>query len=94
MLVYRIKHLPTGLYYIPRHGTYAGKKTNLSKNGKVYINTKPSLEHIRHCMDISDKQMKEFPTLLVKLSAYEKQYMLPWNETEWEIITYTLIDKE
>jgi hypothetical protein len=40
MNVYRIKHKPTGMYYAPtkrttRDGAYL--KTNLSKNGKLYL---------------------------------------------------------
>jgi len=52
MTVYRIKHIPTGLYFIPARSIqsafkndsgYAGyTKSNLSKKGKVYLK-KPNL---------------------------------------------------
>ena len=40
MTVYRIKHIPTGMYYAPtRQTTRNGSrlKTNLNKNGKLYL---------------------------------------------------------
>ncbi len=49
MKCYRIKHLPTGLYYRPssevknQFGCYV--KTNLSKTGKIYPR-RPTLKHI------------------------------------------------
>jgi hypothetical protein len=50
MIVYRIKHIPTGMYYCPSReiqvATADGRrryvKSNLSRNGKLY-NKKPSL---------------------------------------------------
>ena len=52
MKVYRIKHVPTGLYYTTvkvRSVKFDGKsvhvKTNLSENGKVYTH-KPNLKHV------------------------------------------------
>jgi hypothetical protein len=52
MIVYRMKHLPTGLYYCPSREiqveTDKGRKyvkSNLSKKGKVYVN-KPSVKYI------------------------------------------------
>lgn len=55
MKCYRIKHLPSGLYFRPSiKVTVTGKtgkrdyvKTNLSKKGKVYA-TKPSLRWINN----------------------------------------------
>jgi hypothetical protein len=44
--MWRIKHIPTGMYYTPvRETTVGGSrvKTNLNKNGKVYFG-KPSLK--------------------------------------------------
>lgn len=44
MKVYRIKHIPTGLYYTPVKTTTINGwhvKTNLNKNGELYIK-KPS----------------------------------------------------
>jgi len=38
MKLYKLKHKPTGLYYIPSRG-----RGNLSKKGKVYVERKPSI---------------------------------------------------
>ena len=40
MKIYKLKHIPTGLYYKP----FAGSGSNLSKNGKVYTKRPPSKE--------------------------------------------------
>lgn len=53
MKVYRLKHLPTGLYYRPSRdvkvkgadGVSTWVKSNLSKDGKVYT-SKPSLSWV------------------------------------------------
>ncbi len=47
---WRIKHIPTGLYYTPcrkikcEYGNYI--KSNLSKTGKAYIGRRPTLKQI------------------------------------------------
>lgn len=41
MVVYKLKHKPTGLYFTPSRG-----HGNLSKTGKIYSN-KPSLEWVK-----------------------------------------------
>lgn len=68
MKVYRIKHIPTGLYFCPARkikneaGWYA--KSNLSKKGKIYHN-KPSLKWIeeriythQHSVRFKDKTIE------------------------------------
>lgn len=93
MLVYRIKHLPTEMYYIPTRGRFSSDKTNLSKTGKVYITSKPSLEHIKHYTSISESQLKKFPNLTTT-KGYDNGNRVPWNESDWKIMTYELVDKE
>lgn len=39
--IYRLKHIPTGLYFTPSKG-----KGNLSVNGKYYVGKKPSLDWV------------------------------------------------
>ena len=41
MKIYKVKHIPTGLFYKP---SKYPSKSNLSKTGKVY-HTKPSLQY-------------------------------------------------
>lgn len=42
MKAYRLKHIPTGLYFSPSKAT-----GNLSVKGKVYIDRKPSLDWVK-----------------------------------------------
>jgi len=59
---YRIKHIPTGLYLGPVKGSYR-RKTNLSKNGKVYF-SKPTNENIKswfgRTISINETQLNKF----------------------------------
>jgi len=57
MKVYKLKHLPTGMYFIPSReikithptdkNSYGYVKSNLSKVGKVYLK-KPSFAYIKY----------------------------------------------
>ena len=42
MKAYRLKHIPTGLYFTPSKSS-----GNLSVKGKIYIDRKPSLDWIK-----------------------------------------------
>lgn len=89
---YKIRHIPTGLYYIPIRGRFTGQKSNLSRNGKVYIASKPVFAHINHSISISDSLLKKFPNITHCKDYSGRQNVIPWNENEWEIITYDLIE--
>jgi len=86
--VYKIKHIPTGLFYTPVKGKYRNNKTNLSKKGKFYPMNKPSFEHIKHCIRISNTLLKKYPNISVKQSYGEN--IIAWDENDWEIIEYML----
>lgn len=81
MNVYRIKHLPTGLYFIPSRfinapdGSYA--KSNLSKKGKTYLK-KPSLKFL------GDSYYNHTLPLL-KERWNRERYLYPVVLSEWEI---------
>jgi len=54
MVCYRLKHIPSGLYFCPSrtiqmmiNGKKYYPKSNLGKKGKVYTN-KPSLQWVEH----------------------------------------------
>lgn len=72
-MLYRIKHLPTGLYFIPSrlikiktgYDSYDYQKSNLSKTGKVYTR-KPSLAYLGDVF-------------------YGAGNLLPVNPSEWSI---------
>ena len=76
MRLYRIKHKPTGLFYCPVRG-FGSRKTNLSKNGKVYTK-KPTFAHMTHGFNFSDKQKKEFKLR----QKYNRNYNL-FNQDDW-----------
>lgn len=78
MKLYRIKHIPTGLYYQPnRHiknltGEYI--KSNLSNKGKIY-HMKPSLPWIG----------SEYYNHLSSTKNRWGDFVSPFLDSEWEI---------
>ena len=91
--MYKILHKPTGLYFCPSREVKATwtrpedgitfsnyVKSNLSKTGKVYTK-RPTLKYIgegiwTHLM----------PRLNIYNLAYLKAGMIPFLESEWEIV--------
>ena len=97
MIVYRFKHIPTGMYYRPSSEvkiTIGGKslyvKTNLSKKGKFYT-SKPSLKWIDHGIyNHIQLQNEKFIEFLrdgkVSLDYYrDKHKLFPYVESDWEL---------
>lgn len=74
MIMYKIRHKPTGLFFKPAKYPY---KSNLSKNGKVY-HTKPSLRYLgeRYYHPIEKKSRWD-------TKNYEQRRVILEN---WEII--------
>ena len=82
MKFYKIRHVPTGMYYQPTKGC-GSDKTNLSKNGKVY-QTKPSLKHLDH----------GYRRIIKGETRYQnKSIRLPFVKSEWEIVEFEVIEK-
>jgi hypothetical protein len=76
--MYRIKHIPTGMYYVPVktttvHGWHV--KTNLHKNGKVYFN-KPTAKG-----SCSHGYNNHMPLKSRQLTEHEKGHGFPYNVT-------------
>ena len=44
---FKLRHIPTQMFYQPVRGRFTKDKNNLSKGGKVY-HKKPSLSYIEH----------------------------------------------
>lgn len=84
MKFYKIRHIPTGLFYQPTKGHFSWEKTNLSENGKVYTK-KPSLKHINQGYNVIHK-IKEYP--------YKRSEFKRFDSSEWEIIEYVVVEKE
>ena len=79
--LFRIKHIPTGMYYCPnrhiqiRHnGEKKYVKSNLSKKGKIY-QKKPSLSWIGHVY---------YNHLTGSMNGFDEP-ISHFNEEEWEI---------
>lgn len=88
--VYRIRHIPTGMYYCPSRTVTVkveGKsyrqwvKSNLSKNGKLYPR-KPNLAHINHIWNHTK--------LTIETQYGDQKWARPtleeFNENDWEIV--------
>jgi len=95
MIVYKIKHKPTGLFYMPSRGN-----GNLGVKGKIY-STKPTLKHVNEntrivISNFGKKLNKRALTLIDyfdikryegferKWHYYDKNHIIP--KSDWEII--------
>lgn len=94
--VYRIKHIPTGLYFQTVTGHYTGKKSNLGERGKCYFNRKPPIPE--GSPYISNALIKKFSIpedMLISHSSYrENQKMVKASAEDWKIIKYTIQEIE
>ena len=98
MIVYRMKHLPTGLYYRPSAdvkivigGLNYYTKTNLSKKGKLYL-MKPSFLWLKHgyCNHIQQLNVKMIQLLesengKIYWGRKDSFTRFPFIESEWII---------
>lgn len=82
--MYRLKHIPTGLYYRPR----TQYTSNLSKNGKVYSGG-------THGLSSFFKEAKEDENVIFFVEAYKTNRII--KETlgilEWTIINNRISSK-
>lgn len=97
MILYKLKHIPTGLYFIPSHTRNA--MGNFSKKGKLY-DKKPSISWtncIRIKLNINRKdEPNEYQKRIIEFFGIEetiekygyidKHFETP--ETDWEIESY------
>ncbi len=87
MKLYKLKHLPTGLFYTPSKGS-----GNLSSTGKIYVNRIPNLKwceviRIKFYTDIKSKKNQ----LLIEhfkldTSRYIVDNHFKTNPEDWGII--------
>ena len=88
MKCYRIKHIPTGLYYCPNKSAY--DKTNFSKRGKIYASKSYALAAMKHnsiChVNKSQCAKIEFFEKNKKESCYSKNFLIiNTRDEDWEI---------
>lgn len=89
MIVYKVRHIPTGLFYQPVTARWSAEKTSLSVDGKVY--TKKNYPKTHTNTPVSKKQSE---TLGLTTEKYRTggEYILS-SPTDWEVVEYELIEK-
>ena len=95
--VYRLKHKPTGLFFKTVSGRFKGQKSNLSKNGKIYL-SKPSAKKIGYSrlINVSDKQVDDLGLqcfLKYDSSSIHRQNLMNVLDEDWEAVEYKVISK-
>lgn len=84
MRLFKVFHIPTGLFWKP--STHSNKK-NLSKTGKVY-HTKPAIESWLHqsgCLSYTDYRKKK-----TSWGMTEEAYQVPTSLKDWKIVELDL----
>jgi hypothetical protein len=95
LYAYRIKHIPTELFYQPTRGRWAGEKSNLSERGKVYLNRLPPLPE--GSPYISNALCKKFDIADFMLDQRKKwnpeqKCIKIFSKHDWKIIKYKLVE--
>lgn len=88
--IYKLKHLPTGLFYQPVTGRWSKQKTNLSKNGKLYSAKNYPNMNKNYSVNIS-KALEKKLNVLTRVS-FGGELMVDTKPEDWKVITYNLIE--
>ena len=89
LVVYKLRHKPTGLFYQPVKGRWSRDKSNLSKRGKIYETKQYPKDLHTGGVTISESLQKQF-NLVVRHTSYGNY--LSTLESDWEIVKYNLIE--
>lgn len=89
--MYRLKHVPTGLYFVPvrfkvikdSRGYSHSVKSNFSEKGKIY-NQKPCFEWLKHGL-YSHFHVKWNWSHTYNYEIPERNNLIPYNVDEWVI---------
>jgi len=94
MIVYRLKHKPTGLFYKALTGT-GGTQTNLSETGDIYHEQKNLFEYSDSLMvAVSGYQAKEYNlTVSDSYKGYHQKYVSTLAD-DWVEVKYELTEVE
>ena len=93
-IVYKIKHIPTGLFYSNAIGRFKSDKTNLTKNGKIYNSEKLALNSLNsYCKRIyvSKSQIERFNLSFDETAHY---YLMNCKVEDFVIVKYMLKEIE
>lgn len=86
-IVYKLKHIPSGLYYQPVKGRWKSNKTNLAVRGKVYTSkTYPKMDKPEYIYS------SEFLTKKYNIRFRETNYgyLVDTIPSDWELETFEL----
>ena len=86
--VYKIKHIPSGLFYITIRGRFNKTRTNLGIGGKIYTK-KPTIKQMGTHINISYKQVNSTNINNVILSSDGS--MLTFKQEDFVIVRYKLV---
>jgi hypothetical protein len=83
MKVYRMKHIPSGMFYTPVRGRWAENQTNLHPTGKIYTQM-PMFDNIKHYIRVGKTARNKFDFKdLIEESWNKGCYSIPFVETDW-----------
>lgn len=88
MIVYKVRHKPSGLFYQPVKGSRSHYKSNLSTKGKIYETKqypKPKSLSCNRGVQVSDKLVETYN--LRAEEAFRNKH-LQSEESDWEIVTF------
>lgn len=86
-VVYKIRHIPTGLFYQPCKGRWSKDKSHFSERGKIYQTKNipvPSGD-----VNISESLVKRYKVPNFK---YNNENRIRTISSSWEIVEYELIE--
>ena len=93
IFAYRLRHIPTGLFYQPVKGRWQHQATNLSKRGKVYLTKNyPKMDGRSGRVNVSESLIEEFNIPTFKSSSGYSY--LEYKSKDWEIVEYKLVENE
>ena len=90
-IVYKLQHVPTGLFYQPITGRWAKEKTNLSKLGKIYTKKNYPKTDKNYSVNISLSLVEKLG-IKARKSRYGSELMLDTEPQDWKVIEYELIE--
>ena len=90
-VVYKLQHVPSGLFYQPISGRWAKEKTNLSKLGKIYTKKNyPKTD--KNCRVNISVSLAEKLGLQTRKSSYSQELVVDTIPQDWKVIEYELIE--
>ena len=95
MIVYKLHHIPTGLFYTPSSGL--GTKTNLSIDGMVYTSNDIANKILTangYFIAVTGKQIKDYEFCVDEMYKGHQQKYIKSSVNDWKIIKYTITELE